>query len=197
MPTTCSGTSRSALLRRSVMMGAIGGLLAGCAPGSGLKPVPPYDPHQYRLGVDDEIRVMTYEQDQFTSDFRVDSAGRVAFPVAGSLQAAGLTTEEFAAEVTKALQAAHMLREPSVSVEITAYRLVSVLGEVAKPGQYPYQPGMTLLTAVAAGGGFTYRALESRAYVARQEGGHTVVGYLKPYDYVKPGDVIKIYERHF
>ena len=41
---------------------------------------------------------------------------------------------EFATEVSKALQAARMLRDPSVSVEVSAYRLVSVLGEVAKPG---------------------------------------------------------------
>ncbi|MEG3349617.1 polysaccharide biosynthesis/export family protein [Novacetimonas sp. GS1] len=196
MPTTCSRPCRAAIWLPAIM-GVMGGLLAGCAPGSDLKPVPPYDPGHYRLGVDDEIRVMTYEQDQFTSDFRVDSSGKVAFPVAGSLQAAGLTTVEFAAEVSKALQAARMLRDPSVSVEVSAYRLVSVLGEVAKPGQYPYQPAMTLLTAVAAGGGFTYRALETRAYVVRQEGDHAVVGYLKPHDYVKPGDVIKIYERHF
>ncbi|MBV1833306.1 MULTISPECIES: polysaccharide biosynthesis/export family protein [Novacetimonas] len=196
MPTTCSRTRRAAIWLPA-FTGMMGGLLAGCAPGWDLKHVPPYDPAQYRLGVDDEIRVMTYEQDQFTSDFRVDSSGKVAFPVAGSLQAAGLTTEEFSAEVSKALQSARMLREPNVSVEVSAYRLVSVLGEVAKPGQYPYQPGMTLLTAVAAGGGFTYRALETRAYVARQMGDRTVVGYLKPYDYVKPGDVIKIYERHF
>lgn len=196
MPTTCSRTRRAANWLPA-FTGVIGGLLAGCSPGWDLHHMPPYDPGQYRLGVDDEIRVMTYEQDQFTSDFRVDSSGKGAFPVAGSLQAEGLTTDEFAAEVTKALQSARMLRDPNISVEVTAYRLVAVLGEVAKPGQYPYQPGMTLLTAIAAGGGFTYRALETRAYVARQENGHTVVGYLKPYDYVKPGDVIKIYERHF
>ncbi|KXV59727.1 polysaccharide biosynthesis/export family protein [Acetobacter tropicalis] len=196
MATTCSEFYRVAI-GRSVCWGVIGSLLAGCTPGWNLKPVTAYDPSDYRLGVDDEIRVMTYGQDQFTSSFRVDSQGKVAFPVAGSLRAEGLTTEEFSDEVRKALQSAQMLRDPKVAVEVSAYRLVSVLGEVAKPGQYPYQPGMTLLTAVAAGGGFTYRALESRAYVARQEGHHTTVGFLKPYDYVKPGDVIKIYERHF
>ena len=130
MPTTCSRPCRAAIWLPAIM-GVMGGLLAGCAPGSDLKPVPPYDPGQYRLGVDDEIRVMTYEQDQFTSDFRVDSSGKVAFTVAGSLQAAGLTTVEFATVVSKALQAARMLRDPSVSVAVSAYSLVSVLGVVA------------------------------------------------------------------
>jgi polysaccharide biosynthesis/export protein len=194
MPTTSCSSRRSAI--RTVLFGMTA-VLSGCAAGSSLEPVAAYDPNQYRLGVDDEIRVVTYGQDQLTSDFRVDSNGKVAFPLTGRLQAAGLTTSELSAEISAALEKARMVREPNVTVEVTAYRLVSVLGEVAKPGEYPYQPFMTMLTAVASAGGFTYRALESRAYVVRQEGDHTVVGRLLPQDYVKPGDVIKIYERHF
>ncbi|ACI50524.1 polysaccharide export protein [Gluconacetobacter diazotrophicus PA1 5] len=192
MPTT-SLTSR----RSAVVLFGMATVLSGCAAGSSLDPVAAYDPNQYRLGVDDQIRVLTYGQDQLTSDFRVDSNGKVAFPLAGHLQAEGLTTSEFAAEISAALEKARMVRQPNVTVEVTAYRLVSILGEVARPGQYAYQPFMTMLTAVASAGGFTYRALEDRAYVVRQEGDHTVVGRLNPQDYVKPGDVLKIYERHF
>ena len=89
------------------------------------------------------------------------------------------------------------MRNPSVAVEVVSYREVSVLGEVAKPGQYPYQPGMTLLTAIAAAGGFTYRAVEDYAYVVRDIDSKTVAGKITPQDYVKPGDVIKVYERWF
>lgn len=184
-------------MRSLGMLGCLALPLVACAGGGNLKHLPPYDPGQYRLGVDDQIRVMTYGQDQLTSDFRVDSTGKVAFPLTDGLQAAGLTTTEFADEVRDMLMHKEILRDPKVSVEITAYRMISVLGEVARPGQYPYQPGMTMLTAVAAAGGFTYRSLETRAYVVRQNGDHTVVGRLAPQDYVKPGDVLKIYERHF
>ncbi|NHO33038.1 polysaccharide biosynthesis/export family protein [Acetobacter fallax] len=191
------GSSFRRLKRSVVPMGCVALSLAACADGSGLRPVPPYDPGQYKLGIDDQIRVMTYGQDQLTSDFRVDSNGKVAFPLTDGLQAAGLTTGQFADEVRDALEKSRMLRDPKVSVEVTAYRMISVLGEVARPGQYPYQPGMTMLTAIAAAGGFTYRSLESRTYVVRQEDDHTVVGKLRPQDYVKPGDVLKVYERHF
>ena len=51
-----------------------------------------------------------------------------------------------------------VLLDPSVSVELVGYRPMFILGEVTKPGQYPYEPGMTVLTAVAIAGGFTYRA---------------------------------------
>ncbi|GBQ87110.1 polysaccharide export protein AceH [Gluconacetobacter johannae DSM 13595] len=194
MLTTCLMRRRFAA--RTALFGMVA-IVAGCSPGADLQPLTPYDPNQYKLGVDDQIRVITYGQDQLTSDFRVDSNGKIAFPLTGALQAEGLTTAQFAAEIAAALEKARMVREPHVSVEVTSYRLVSILGEVARPGQYPYQPFMTMLTAVAAAGGFTYRALEQRAYVVRQEGDHTVVGRLAPHDYVKPGDVIKIYERHF
>ena len=60
-----------------------------------------------------------------------------------------------------------MLRKPSVSVEVATYRPIYVLGEVNKPGQYPYQPGMTVVSAAAVAGGFTYRAVEDYASVVR------------------------------
>ncbi|MBB3174644.1 polysaccharide export outer membrane protein [Endobacter medicaginis] len=171
--------------------------LGACTPGTDLHEVPSYDPHSYVLGVDDQIRVITYDQDQLSTDFRVDAGGKVAVPTLGNLQAAGLTTAEFAAEMTQALEKQKLLRHPSVVVEIVAYRPVSILGEVARPGEYPYRPGMTLLTAIAASGGYTYRAFEGYAYVVRQEGDHTVTGRLSPGDFVKPGDAIQVYERHF
>ena len=82
-------------------------------------------------------------------------------------------------------------------MEVETYRPISVLGEVAKPGQYPYQPGMTMLTAIAVAGGFTYRSVEGYAMVVRQAQPDAVTGKILPQDYVKPGDVIKVYERLF
>jgi len=57
---------------------------------------------------------------------------------------------------------------------VVAYRPIFVLGEVNRPGQYPYQPGMTAVTAVAVGGGFTYRAVQKSFSVVRTTGGRAV-----------------------
>src|SRR3546814_18555875 len=51
-----------------------------------------------------------------------------------------------------------ILRSPSVNVQVTKYRPFYIMGEVAKPGEYPYRPGMTVLTAVSTAGGYTFRA---------------------------------------
>lgn len=172
-------------------------LVAACTPGAGLPPAPTNQGTAYRLGTDDRVRVITYGEEQLTNEFRVNDSGNIALPLLGSVRARGLTTIELSQEIAQQLRQRRLLRDPSVSVEVVAYRPVFVLGEVTRPGQYPYQPDMTMLSAVAVAGGFTSRAVQDRAYVVRQEPTRAVEGYLRPQDYVQPGDVIKIYERVF
>jgi len=172
-------------------------LLAGCAPGGDLKPMPPYDGQVYHLGVDDQVRIITYGADQLSDAFRVDDAGDIDLPLLGSVPAAGLTTHALASRITEDLKSKNLLRNPSVSVEIIAYRPVFILGQVNKPGQYPYLPGMSVLSAVAIAGGFTYRAYEKYTGIVRSNGKTTVTGRGLPQDFVAPGDVITVYERPF
>jgi polysaccharide export outer membrane protein len=82
-------------------------------------------------------------------------------------------------------------------VEVLKYRPVFILGEVSKPGEYPYQPGMTVLTAVAIAGGFTYRAETDYASILRTTEKQPVEGRVPRGMEVRPGDVIDIYERYF
>ena len=172
-------------------------LLSACAPGQNLPVLTATRADVYRLGVDDQIRVITYGEDQLSEDYRIDNSGNIAVPLLGSVHAAGLSTRQLGEEIAEDLESKKLLRNPSVSIEVTAYRPIFVLGEVVKPGQYPYQPDMTLLTAVASAGGFTYRAVQGYAYVIRQGSTKAAEGQLQPQGYIVPGDVIKIYERTF
>ena len=172
-------------------------LVAGCAPGHGLPDLPAASSYNYRLGPGDAVRVITFGEEALTGEFRVNDSGAIAVPLIGSVRAVGLTTHQLEAAVTDALQRAKMLRNPSVAVEVTAYRPIFVLGEVNKPGQYPYQPGMTVVTAAAVAGGFTYRAVEGYASVVRTQFGQAVEGKAVRQAFVQPGDVITIFERRF
>ena len=172
-------------------------LAASCAPGAGMAPLPDYAPGAYRLGGGDQIRVITFGSDQLSGQFRVDDQGQVAIPLVGNIAASGETPSEFASKLSATLRAEKFLKEPSVSVEVVSYRPIFVLGEVAKPGQYAYSPGMTMMTAVAVAGGFTYRAVEGYASDVRTAGGVAVEGKVTPHTFLAPGDVVKIYERHF
>ena len=72
-----------------------------------------------------------------------------------------------------------------------------MLGEVNKPGEYAYQPGMTVLSAVAVAGGFTYRAITGYVGIVRTEQGRATEGKAFRDSFVQPGDVITVYERRF
>jgi polysaccharide export outer membrane protein len=172
-------------------------LLSGCSPGSDLDPLPSVSGGEYRLGPGDMVRIITYGEDPLTGEFRVSDQGAIALPLAGAVKAAGRTPRELETAVGVALKKGDMLKKPSVSVEVSTYRPIYVLGEVNKPGQYPYQPGMTVVSAAAVAGGFTYRAVEDYASVVRTTGSDSVEGKASRQALVQPGDVITVFERRF
>jgi polysaccharide export outer membrane protein len=171
--------------------------VATCAPGRGLPALPAVAPGPYQLGFGDVIRLITVGDDTLTGEFRVGDSGAVALPMLGEVRAAGLTPDGLAAAISKALVKDNLFTAPSVSVEVTTYRPIFVLGEVSKPGQYPYQPGMTVVTAAAVAGGFTYRAISDYASVVRTHDGVAIEGKATRQTFIEPGDVITIYERRF
>lgn len=171
--------------------------MTACAPGRGLPDLPPAEAGAYRLGAGDVVRVITFNEDQMTGEFRVSDSGTVAMPLIGAVPAAGLSPNALAARIAQRLEEANLLHAPSVSAEVTTYRPIFVLGEVSKPGQYPYQPGMTVVTAAAVAGGFTYRAIDGYASVVRTQDGAAIEGKATRQTFVQPGDVITIFERRF
>jgi polysaccharide export outer membrane protein len=183
--------------RRVRLLSLLVPLLISCTPGADLPPLPPSSVTDYRLGPGDVVRLITFGEDQLTGEFRVADSGTVALPLVGSVRAAGLTPSALERTVSEALSRSKILRNPSVSAEVIAYRPIFVLGEVNKPGQYPYQPGMTVVSAVAVAGGFTYRAIDRYASVVRTTDEQAVEGRATRQSFVQPGDVITVYERRF
>lgn len=172
--------------------------LTGCAaPGAGLPPLSPEKAGQYKLGPGDTIRIITYGAEQLTGKFKVGDSGDIAVPLLGTVRAAGLTARQLQKKMTDSLVHTGMFRQPSVVVEVVRYRPIFILGEVKKPGEYPYQPGMTVLTAVAIAGGFTYRAVENSFSIVRTSGGKSIEGRATRDTRLEPGDVVNVFERHF
>ena len=173
--------------------------MSGCGlPGDSLPPVPPPTASAYRLGPGDQVGITLFGEKELSGAFPVSDSGRVALPLVGDVQAAGLTTDQLAVEIEQKLKSAGLYRDPRVAVEVTSYRPVFILGEVAKPGQYPYQPGMTVLTAAAIAGGFTYRAVTRQFGIVRQESnGKADEERAVRQTMLAPGDVVTVYERIF
>ncbi len=150
----------------------------------------------YRLGSGDEIRVTVFGHKDLSGDFTVDGSGLVALPLVGNIRAGGLVVRDFERNIIRALKPDY-LKNPRVSAEVLNYRPFYIIGEVKKPGSYPFVNGMSVVNAVALAGGYTYRARENRLLIIRA----TDTSRTKqPADHdtaVLPGDVIEVPERFF
>jgi polysaccharide export outer membrane protein len=150
----------------------------------------------YRLGSGDKVRVITFGEESLTGEFFVSASGKISIPLVGEVQAGGLTALEFQREIETTLKNGY-LREPRVSVEVLNYRPFYILGEVKKPGEYPYTNGLTVLNAVATAEGFTYRANTKKVFIRHANTKVEQEAALQATTIVAPGDTIRIVERFF
>lgn len=151
---------------------------------------------EYRLGAADKVRVNVFGEEALTGEFLVGGSGKISLPLIGEVQAAGLTIAELQEEIANALSQGY-INEPRVSAEVLNYRPFYILGEVNKPGEYPYTNNLTVLNAVATSEGFTYRADTRRVYIKRADGVGEQMFPLTTATQVAPGDTIRIGERFF
>jgi protein involved in polysaccharide export with SLBB domain len=151
---------------------------------------------QLRLSGGDKIRVTVFGEDKLSGEYQIDTAGTVSLPLAGTIQAAGLTKPELEQALTTKLKGEY-LRNPKVTVEVVSFRPFYVLGEVQKPGEYQYRSGLNVLSAIAIAGGATYRA--NNSVVSIQRAGTTEFAQYpqSPTVSVMPGDVVRLQERFF
>jgi polysaccharide export outer membrane protein len=170
-------------------------LMPAAAPAQG--PMPEAAPGPYRLGTGDEVRVAVFGLDAVSNSYIIGDSGTVSMPLVGPIPADGKTVAEVEVVLAAALKEKQILREPSVSVQVVKYRPFYILGEVQKPGQYAYVPGMTVLNAVSIAGGYTFRANTKKATITRNTAGTTQKGTAKPEGRVLPGDTVVIPEAWF
>lgn len=104
--------------------------------------------------------------------YTVDSKGNIDFPVLGTLHVAGRTREQIAEEIKKVLVERNLVKDPVVTVSLTNLHY-SVIGEVARPGQYEIEDEkVTILDALSKAGDLTIYGTREDVMVLRQENGH-------------------------
>ena len=150
----------------------------------------------YTLGSGDEVRVSVYEEEDLSGEFEVNGEGQLSLPLIGSVHAGGKTLHQLEDDIEAKLRDG-FLKEPRVSVEVLNYRPFYILGEVNEPGSYPYVNGMTVLNAVALGGGYTYRANKDKITIIRANDKGRKPQTVSPDTVVLPGDVVRVEERFF
>jgi len=152
-------TKRSSnLLRSLVLVTAM--VAAAVAPGTSVA-------KEYIIGVADVVAVTVLDNRELDTVASVNPGGKIALPLVGELQAAGLTAAELAQRLTN--EYAKKVKSPQVTVslrEINSYRFYFV-GKVARPGMYTSRSEVTLLQAISMAGGILEGVDLAQAYVAR------------------------------
>lgn len=150
----------------------------------------------------DVLQVEVFGIEDLSRDVQVGTTGVVDYPLIGAVPAAGRTIEEFTADMEMRLRNSYV-RDPNVTARITerAVRNVTVGGEVSRPGRYPVEGPITLMQAVALGGGMSENAARDEVILFRTVGDDRYIGVYNlqgiargnyPDPIVYPNDIVSV-----
>ena len=169
------------------------------------EPSPPADavPLSLPIAAGDFLAISEFHVPEFRSVVRVDEKGSVLLPMVGQLNLGSLTETQAAQTIENAFLDQGLLLHPRVSVLVTTAvgQDVSVMGEVTRPGVYPYTAHHRLLDLISAASGLAPNAGRLVTLVHRDDPNqaHSVVLDPSGLDTqsehnpeLKPGDTILV-----
>lgn len=107
----------------------------------------------YLLAPGDTIKFDILDDDEIPVDLPIAPDGAIQAPLIGAVQVSGLTLSDTVKELERSYVAKRIFIVPKLSVSVAAYRPVFVIGDVRQPGSYPFQPQLTVETALGLAGG--------------------------------------------
>jgi polysaccharide export outer membrane protein len=151
----------------------------------------------YRLGVGDKIRVIALQDTEFSGDYEVTGTGSISVRAVGPVQVVGMTLQDLEDLLKERYRQGGYLVSPRITVELVASRPFYIVGEVTRPGQFPYVACLHVIQAIAIAGGFTRRASKSNVTIKRYYATTAEEQYVTEDTLVEPGDVLRVPERYF
>ena len=162
---------------------------------------------KFSLGTGDVIDIKVFREPELAGVYRINAYTEISFPLIGQVKLSGKDPYQISEEI-RARLANGYLQNPQVTVFVREYnsQKVHVLGQVTKAGSQGFQPGMTIIQALASAGGFTKLAATNRVRVTRVIKG-TERKYVIPVGDIRtgnapdfsllPGDIVYIPEAMF
>jgi polysaccharide export outer membrane protein len=164
----------------------------------------------YLIGPGDTLQVFVWRNPDLTVTVPVRPDGKISTPLVEDMPAVGKTPSGLARDIETALS--QYVKSPQVNVIVTipisVFSQVKVIGQVTKPQALPYREGMTVLDALLAVGGVGQFAAGNRAHIARTVNGKEQdikvrldalvnSGDMKENIPLQPGDVLIVPESRF
>jgi polysaccharide export outer membrane protein len=158
---------------------------------------------EYRIGAGDVLQLFVWKEPDLTREITVRFDGKVTVPLLGDMEAVGRTPQGLSDEIATSL--ARFLAAPQVTLGVLQANSARfhILGQVAKPGDFPLTRRTTILQALALAGGFKEFAKTDSILIIRQEGeGETALPFnykrieggrdLSQDTVLRPGDTILV-----
>jgi len=138
----------------------------------------------YRLGAGDLLKIAVFDHDELSIDARVSQTGNITFPLVGQVPVAGLSTRDAELLLARRLMDGAFLKQPQVSILVSEYQSqkVAVMGQVAKPGQYPLDASKRVIDVIAMAGGLLNDSAADDASLVRADGSRVVIDLQKLFD---------------
>ena len=151
----------------------------------------------------DSLRVNVLNFPELSREFQVDASGAFQFPLLGVIDAAGRAPLSIAREIASRLSSGRFVVDPVVTLDTLEQpgRLITLGGEVKAPGRYPVSDPVSLLEAIAIGGGTSDTAQLEEVIVLRTVDGQRYIGVynlaaIQRGNYADPsiytGDIIQV-----
>jgi polysaccharide export outer membrane protein len=125
----------------------------------------------YVIGPDDLLSIVFWRDQQLSAEVVVRPDGKISLPLLDDVQASGLTPKQLRDRLLT--EARRYISEPVATVVVRQVnsRKVYITGLVARPGQYPLTPSMTVLQLIATAGGLQDFAKGREIRIVRTENG--------------------------
>ena len=140
------------------------------------------------LGRGDVLDIAVYDEPDLTiAGIPIRTDGKISFPLAGELQAEGLTVAQLSHSLTKGLEKYILAPKVSIIVQEFNSQQFTIFGEVVRPGVFPLKTEISITDALAGAGGLNkgqFRATSveladlTHAFIARN-------GEVLPVDFVR------------
>lgn len=170
---------------------------------SSSKGAPVANDKNYTIQAGDVLQITVWKEADMDREVLVLPDGTVSFPLIGSFSAEGLTPAQVQSTIKTKL--ATLIPDASVTVVVKAAlgHSISVIGQVAKPGELLMGHQMSVLQALSQAGGLTPFASEDSIKVLRNVDGEQTAITI-PYDDIaqgrnldkniplEPGDIIMV-----
>lgn len=175
----CLSVALAACASTSTPIGGAPGVTVAQSDGLPMPSLEDYSPEDFSgvLRALDVVRIDVFGVEELSREVQVSQNGTIDFPLIGSVEAAGRTTDELSLAVENRLRETYV-RQPDVTSRITErnQQFFTIGGEVDRPGRFPITSSITLMEALAIGGGFDEYASQDEVLVFRTVGEERYIG---------------------